>query len=292
MSDFKLTTPVAFFIFNRPDTTEQVFREIRKAKPAKLLVVADGPRAERPDDAEKCAATRAIIEQVDWDCEVIKNYADINLGCKLRMSSGMDWVFNTVEEAIILEHDTLPHPTFFRFCQELLDQYHDNKQIMMISGCNFQFGRQTEYSYYFSRYVHCWGWATWKRAWKHYDVNITMWPEVRNPIWLLDILQNNINGAHYWQRVFDLTYLGYVDTWDYQWVLACWLQKGLTVLPVVNLISNIGFGSGATHTSQTTSKAANIPTAAIEFPLQHPPSIVCNTAADYLTQELYNSGEM
>ena len=115
-----IRTPVAFLVFNRPDTTERVFEAIRLARPPKLLVVADGPRAHRPDDDTKCQATRAIIERVDWPCEVLKNYSEANLGCRTRVSSGLDWVFSTVEEAIILEDDCLPHPTFFRFCEELL----------------------------------------------------------------------------------------------------------------------------------------------------------------------------
>lgn len=161
MYDFQLKTPVAFLIFNRPDTTRRVFAEIAKARPPKLLVVADGPRADHPDDVEKCAAVRAIIDGIDWDCKVLTNYSDINLGCKRRVSSGLDWVFDTVEEAIILEDDCLPHPAFFRFCEEMLNKYRDDKRIAMISGDNFQFGRKrTEYSYYFSRYPHIWGWAS------------------------------------------------------------------------------------------------------------------------------------
>jgi hypothetical protein len=289
---FKLTTPLAFFIFNRPDTTTRVFEQIRQAKPVKLLVVADGPRATHPDDEGKCAAARAVVEQVDWDCEVMKNYADTNLGCKTRMSSGLDWVFDTVAEAIILEHDTLPTSTFFRFCQELLEKYRDDQRIMMISGCNFQFGnRRTEDSYYFSRYVHCWGWAGWRRAWQSYDVNMALWPMIRDGGWLNDILDTD-TGTEYWNRFFDATYLGYIDTWDYQWVFACWAQNGLSIMPNVNLVANIGFGSEATHTGNTASNVANLPVTAIDFPLEHPAFIVRDAFADKFTQELYNCGDM
>lgn len=155
MIDWRLTTPVAFLVFNRPDTTIRVFEEIRRARPPKLLVVADGARADRPGEAEKCAQVRAIVEQVDWECGVLKNYADDNMGCKRRISSGLDWVFANVEEAIILEDDCLPHPSFFRFCEELLRRYRDDERVMMISGDNFQFGKKrTDYSYYFSKYPH------------------------------------------------------------------------------------------------------------------------------------------
>ena len=156
--NWQLTTPVVFVIFNRPDTTAKVFEAIRQAKPPKLLVIADGARIDKPGEAKKCAAARAIINQVDWQCEVLTNYSDVNLGCRKRVSSGLDWVFEQVEEAIILEDDCLPHPTFFRYCQELLEKYRDDEHIMMISGNNFQFGRKrNEYSYYFSHYSHIWG---------------------------------------------------------------------------------------------------------------------------------------
>jgi len=153
MNDFTLTTPVAFLIFNRPDTTEKVFAEIAKAKPPKLLVVADGPRAAKPGEIEKCEAVRSIVERVDWDCEVLKNYSDVNMGCRTRVSSGLDWVFENVEEAIILEDDCLPNQSFFKYCQELLQYYRHNEKIFSISGSNWQFGgRIYDKSYYFSKF--------------------------------------------------------------------------------------------------------------------------------------------
>ena len=125
MSEISLNTAVAFIIFKRPEETQRVFAEIRKVKPPKLLVVADGSRPDRPGEDLQCAAARAIIDQVDWECEIFRNYADTNLGCRDRISSGLDWVFDTVEEAIIIEDDCLPHPTFFRFAEELLERYRD-----------------------------------------------------------------------------------------------------------------------------------------------------------------------
>ena len=154
MSEFILTTPVAFIIFNRPDTTALVFAEIAKARPPKLLVVGDGPRAHKAGEAERVAATRAIIDQVDWPCEVLTHFSDTNLGCKKRVSSGIDWVFEQVEEAIILEDDCLPNQSFFQFCQEMLEYYRHDSRIGMISGNNFQVGGKTvPYSYYFSKYT-------------------------------------------------------------------------------------------------------------------------------------------
>lgn len=300
MDDFRLTTPVVFAIFNNPNTTKLVFEEIRKAKPPKLLVIADGPRQNKPDEADKCAATRAVIEGVDWDCEVLKNYSDVNLGCGKAVAGGIDWVFSIVEEAIILEHDCLPHPTFFRYCQELLERYRDDGRIMTISGDNFQFGRRrNEYSYYFSHFSHIWGWATWRRAWQNYDFTMKLWPEVRDGRWLTDIfarMQAEIDGSQskfqvvsgmrateYWHDMFENTYAGKVDTWDYQLLFACLTQNRLNILPNVNLVSNIGFGPEATHTVNV-NQFTNMPVWEMKFPLNHPPFVIRDAWADEYTQ--------
>lgn len=293
-------TPVVLMIFNRPSQTQLVFNEIRKVKPRKLLVIADGPRCGREEDVEKCMAVRKIIEQVDWECEVGKNYAANNLGCKGRVASGLDWVFSLEEEAIILEDDCLPHPTFFCFCQELLERYRDDQRIMTISGNNFQYGKKrTAASYYFSRYAHIWGWATWRRSWKLYQVNMERWPEVRSGRWLFDILgsmradvQNgqcqfdameSMQAIEYWYKIFDYTYGGQIDTWDYQLIFTSWLEHSLHILPNVNLVSNIGFGMDATHT-KTIRKCANLPVEAVTFPLEHPSFIIRDAIADDYTQ--------
>jgi hypothetical protein len=289
MSDFQLKTPVAFIIFNRPDTTKRVFAEIAKARPPKLLVIADGPRATRPDDAEKCAAARAIIDNVDWDCEVLTNYSDVNMGCKRRVSSGLDWVFDTVDEAIILEDDCLPHPTFFRFCEEMLEKYRDDERIAMISGDNFQFGRKrTEYSYYFSRYPHIWGWASWRRAWENYDVDMKQWPEIRDGGWLEDLLGSKVSYL-YWKYIFENVYKGKIDTWDYQWTFSCWIQGALAVIPNVNLVSNIGFGIKAEHT-KVKDKFAEIETESMSDPISHPEYILRDSKADFLVENKMFSG--
>jgi hypothetical protein len=283
MPNYQLKTPVAFIIFNRPETTKRVFAEIAKAKPPKLLVIADGPRADYPNDVEKCAAVRTIIDGVDWDCEVLTNYSDVNLGCKRRVSSGLDWVFDTVEEAIILEDDCLPHPTFFRFCEELLERYRDDKRIAMISGDNFQFGRKrTEYSYYFSRYTHIWGWASWRRAWDNYDVDMKIWHEIRDGGWLRDLLEDK-KSVRYWKKIFDKVYQGKIDTWDYPWVFVCWMNSALTIIPNVNLVSNIGFGSEAVHTTKR-NKFAEMKTEYMDFPISHPSYILRDSKADFFVE--------
>jgi len=286
MHDFRLTTPVTLIVFNRPDTTARVFDAIRQAKPPQLLIIADGPRSNFPEDVEKCAAVRAIIEQVDWECEVLKNYTDVNLGCKQRVSSGLAWVFSVVEEAIILEDDCLPHPTFFRFCQELLERYRNDERIMHISGDNFQFGQQrTNYSYYFSHYNHVWGWASWRRAWQYYDLDMKLWQEIRDTNWICDIVGTK-SEKRFWSKIFELLSKHQINTWDYQWTFACWLQAGMSIVPNVNLVANIGFGDQATHT-KSNSKVANLLTQEIAFPLHHPPFVILDKGADERTRKLF-----
>jgi hypothetical protein len=282
-----LKTPIAFIIFNRPDTTAQVFESIRKAKPSKLLVIADGARQHKIGEVEKCVETRKIIEGVDWECEVITNYSDVNLGCKLRVSSGIDWVFEQVEEAIILEDDCVPEHTFFAYCDELLERYRYDTRIVAISGTNLQSGqRRTSDSYYFSRYMHVWGWATWRRSWQNYDVDMKQWPTVRDGGWLQDILNDKL-AIKGWQKSFQRVYDGKIDTWDFQWVFACWIQSGLVISPNINLISNIGFGPGATHTFNKSDLCSNIPTSDMPLPLQHPKFMLRNSQADDYTQKKF-----
>lgn len=235
-----LNTPVAFIIFNRPIETAIVFEQIRIARPTKLLVIADGPRMGLHGEAEKCNLTRAIIDKVDWPCDVVKNYSDTNLGCGLRVSSGLDWVFQTVEEAIILEDDCLPHQDFFSFCQELLKKYRYDDDVMSIGGTNFLKGiKRGEASYYFSSHFHVWGWASWSRAWKKYDYNTVSMCEER----LTNILDKkfiSLGEKRKYRSMYNNMKTGKVDTWDYQWFFAHLFNDGLTIIPNVNLVSNIG----------------------------------------------------
>jgi hypothetical protein len=264
-----MKTPVAFLVFNRPDTTERVFEEIRKTQPPKLLVIADGPRSDRPGETEKCSAVRAIIEKVDWDCEVLKNYADGNLGCKQRVSSGLNWVFDTVEEAIVLEDDCLPHPTFFQFCEELLEKYRNDQRIMMISGTNMlEEWKSPIQSYHFSYFGMIWGWASWRRAWNYYDVEIKLWeqPEIKNLI--SDVLHDEKQFKRI-KSALDSIYAG-CDTWDFQWFFARVCQSGLSIVPSVNLISNIGFSQDGTHTQAHWEGVSNLTLGEMSFPLKSP----------------------
>lgn len=281
-----MKTPVAFIIFKRPQTTQKVFEAIRQAKPSQLFVIADGSREDRPGEAEQCQTVRAIIEGIDWECEVYKNYSDINLGCGKRLSSGLDWVFSQVEEAIILEDDCLPHPTFFPFCEELLQKYKYDERIASISGQNVQFGsKRTDYSYYFSHYNHVWGWATWRRAWQSFDFNMTLWSEIKQRNFLQDILRNN-QSTKAWNKVLQDVYDGRLDAgWDFKWQFTCWIYNRLSILSNTNLISNIGFGADSTTVSSKRSKHSALSTEAIEFPLKHPPFMICDAQADNFTQK-------
>ncbi|MCK5015319.1 MAG: hypothetical protein KAS66_16040, partial [Candidatus Omnitrophica bacterium] len=240
------------------------------------------------DDFDKCSKTRAIID-VDWPCELIKHYSDDNIGCKVNISSGLDWAFSIVDEAIILEDDCLPHPTFFRFCDEMLEHYRDDNRIAMISGDNFQFGKKrTNYSYYFSRYPHIWGWATWKRSWDNYDVDMKMWPEVRDGRWLEDILQSKAS-VWYWRYIFNSVFNGKTDSWGYPWTFSCWKQGEVSVLPNNNLISNIGSGADALHTKDK-DEYSGIDTSPAQFPISHPPHVVPDHVADAITEKEMFSG--
>jgi hypothetical protein len=248
-----LETPILFIIFNRPDTSEQVFNQIRQIQPKQIFIAADGPRVDIPTDVAQCALTRKIISRVDWNCNVHTLVRDHNMGCGYGIADAITWFFKNVEEGIILEDDCVPNLTFFRFCEELLCFYRNEPRIMHISGNNFLYGKKRgNASYYFSKYTHNWGWATWRRAWVKYDHNIVD-EEYRHSIW------------------------------DMQWRLTVENNNGLAILPNVNLVSNIGTGrKDATHTKGMSQYYSNLPTEILSFPLQHPKKIkIMDRATDY-----------
>lgn len=272
---------VLFLVFNRPDTTERVFREIRRARPPRLYVAADGPRADRTDEASRCDEVREIATAVDWPCEVHTLFREENLGCKVAVSEGIDWFFENEERGIILEDDTLPDPTFFPYADELLDRYQDDRRIMSIGGTNIQGeGLPTEYSYCHSRFNLMWGWATWRRAWSLYDRSIGSWPRIRNTGWLDMIGSGSYLFRRRWTRILDRVHAGTLDTWDYQWIYTCWRENGLSVIPEANLIENIGFGDAATHTMAMDHVGAALRRERIAFPLEHPPGIELTPEVD------------
>lgn len=276
-----LTTPVAFMIFNRPDLTQRVFEVIARVKPKQLFVVADGPRF--PEETEKCEQARAVVDRVNWECDTFTNFSEENLGCGRRISSGIDWVFSKVEEAIFIEDDCLPNLSFFPYCQELLKYYRRDQRVMTINGNNFQSGRtRTEYSYHFSKYPSFWGWATWRRAWNHYDFDMKFWPEFKQA-GMLKMVCDDHYEQRFWTNIFDSLYEdpGIIDTWDHQWNFACWSQNGLAIEPGVNLVSNLGFGRpDASHTAGDTSLPAELFKTEELGEIRHPPFVIRNSGAD------------
>jgi hypothetical protein len=285
-------TPVALFLYRRPDTSAEVLDAVRAARPSRLLVVANAPREDVEGETELCAQTRALIERIDWDCEVSTEFAAEHLPQSARIESGLDWVFGQCEEAIILEDDCVPDPTFFPFCDELLELYRDDERVMSISGNNFQFlDPASEDSYYFSRYPHSWGWATWRRAWNHHDSAMTAWPELRDGGWLEQFFDDQGEIA-YWMHTMETSYRDH-DAWDRAWLLACWVRGGMHAIPNVNLVTNVGFRHDATHTTPVQGQLlANLPTEPMAFPLRHPAEVERNEEADLYTDRLLYGGNV
>lgn len=284
---YRLETPVALFVFNRPDTTRRVFAEIAAARPMQLLLVADGPRPNRVEDVRRCDEVKRIISAVDWPCRVETNFSDENLGCRRRMISGLNWVFSMVEEAIILEDDCLPSSSFFRYCAELLGRYRNCLQIGIISGYNpLTEPCPTACSYSFTKMVSIWGWATWRRTWEKYDENMSTWPAIKDT--MLNDLWPDRQHREYWTKTLETMYSGAgPNTWDYQLLFKSWAENWLNIVPARNLIQNIGFGTDATHTKRVPS--LSILSENITFPLLDPPQIVEWSDHPRLIQrEIYN----
>lgn len=242
------STPIAYIIFNRPRHTRESFAAIRAQQPSKLFIIADGPRPDFFPDLERCQEVREIVEQIDWPCDVYRNYADQNMGLKHRVSSGLNWVFDQVERAIVLEDDCLPHPDFFSFCENLLERYANDERVWVITGSNFQDGQKRgNNSYYFSKYAHCWGWASWRRAWKNYCGNIDFWPDLRDSTVWEQKIPDTIERS-YWENIFNRVWRGESNSWAYPWCACIWQHDGLAATPNVNLVTNVGFGPDGTHT--------------------------------------------
>lgn len=285
MIEEPISTPVLLILFNRPSHVQRLLDRLRQVRPTLLFVAVDGPRMSHPTDVEQVARSISLINSIDWPCTIHRLIREQNLGCKKGVSSSINWFFSKVEEGIILEDDCLPDPAFFSFCTDLLTRYRQNEQVMHINGTNLAAGHWwSSDSYLFTKVCHVWGWASWRRAWQHYDINMTDYPTQR--IKLINQLVHNENSRFYWRKAFDETYAGKIDTWDYQWVFSIWLADGLCILPAVNMISNIGFNHDATHTKFVT-KFAELPTTSL-VAHYHPDTVVDNVqATESLFQTLY-----
>ena len=282
-----MRSPVALILFRRPERTARVFERIREARPERLFLIADGPRPGNAEDARGCEEARAVVERVDWPCEVVRDFADENLGLKSRIPTGLDRVFEQAEEAIILEDDCLPHPTFFLYCDELLERYRDDERVVHISGSQLLPEAPAGASYHFSRYVHIWGWATWRRAWRLFDLELTDWhasTEAERKARLRRMFEDEAE-RRYWRFVWD--HSPEIDNWDAQWSYVPLSRGLLSVNPNNNLISNVGFGDEATHAIDDPLEIARRPLEEMPLPLTHPPEVRRDDAADAVASELF-----
>ena len=275
---------ISLHVFNRPLETRKVFEIIKKIKPKQLFITADGPRKGNETDINNCAEVRTIVSDIDWSCKVYKNFSDNNKGSFKSTSEGISWVFQHVDRAIILEDDCIPSLSFFRFCHELLDYYENDTRVAMISGNNFQKGNNvTKDSYYFSRYTHIWGWATWKRTWDKVDFSMSDWPEFR----LVNGLKSSFceqSAILYWDKICQDMYDKKSKLhWDFLLSLSTYMNNTLTILPNKNLVSNIGFGPDASNCKQK-SDFHCLTAEEIDFPLKHPSFMSRFVAADDLTE--------
>jgi len=279
-----MMSPVLFLVFNRPETTRRVFAAIRAARPPKLYVAADGPRPGRTGEPERCIEVRRIATSVDWPCEVKTLFRESNLGCKMGVSGGISWFFEHEPQGIILEDDVLPMPSFFDYCEDLLTRYRDDERVTMISGCNLiADSLRGDESYFFARSCHIWGWASWRRAWRHYDVRMPAWPAWRDGGGLKALADGNPLFEFYWRHKFNSCYGGGENTWDYQWTFACWRAGGLSAIPAVNQVQNLGFGDDATHmTAGTPEYVTGCPAQPLGLPLIHPNAVFRQPTADAL----------
>ncbi len=288
-------TPILLISWKRPKETSRVIEAIGKVRPSKMYVTSDGPRSNNNSDIENISETRQIIkEKINWETELKTLFHDKNNGCMKGVSMAINWFFENEEEGIVLEDDCVPHPDFFYFCEKLLEKYRNDQRIWCITGNNLQGDKwRGQGSYYFSRYNHCWGWASWKRCWKNYDVLISDWPSIKKTDALKSLFFHKKEVKH-WQKTFDsIHYLNQPDTWDYQWTYLCFMNSGLTAIPNRNLIENIGFNKEATHT-----KVGNSPAKLDNyeknksgiFPLVHPKYIIRSEQADRFTEIKYFSG--
>ena len=285
--------PVAIFVFNRPDFTAQVLKAVAAAKPQRLYVVVDGPRHNHEDDAQKIQQVLKVIESVDWDCKVFVNQSETNLGLYERIVSGINWVFETESRAIFLEDDCVGTEDFFTFCAEMLEMYSADPRVGSVSGSYLGIKPPgAPNSYHFNSHTYIWGWATWARAWKDFASREDAWGQ------LSDVQKNQIfrkSVPFIWQRLFWRRLVrtkAFDENWDFQWVVTQWMNSRLSVEPNVNLVRNIGFGEGATHTKETEDILGKVPVGKLSFPLEHPASVNRDLAAMRSIQTLFRMSNL
>ena len=274
---------ILLIIFNRPDTTQVVFDVIKKAKPNKLYIADDAPRSNYENDKILCDQAKKITEVIDWDCNVKRLYQNKNIGCSLGPQAAFNWFFLHEKEGIILEDDCVPDLSFFNFASQMLEEFRNNKKIISINGSNLGFELKNGDSYFFSRYMNMWGWATWADRANAIDYQLNSWKTEKNHLIYLHIKMRNsffdfdINWYRYWQHKFDLTVSQKnITWWDWQWIWHQTKYNMLSIIPSVNLVSNIGFNENATHTKETQNPASNLKISTLLFPISHPKKIKSN----------------
>lgn len=237
--------PVAIFCFNRPAELRQLIEALEKHKPSKLMFVADGPRAGVASDIQKCKEVELLFRNVPWDCEVLYNVAESNMGLKERFSTGLKWIFDLEDKAIILEDDCIPAPSFFPFVNEMLERYEFDETVGMVQGWSTYRSIPISQDFYFSNRPKVWGWATWRRVVGEFDVEIPFWTELNQVKLLKDLGFPSFQIPGIRARISSASH---INTWDYQWVAYMWSKGYSSIAPKRSLIQNIGFGSDATHT--------------------------------------------
>lgn len=274
-----------FLVFNRPTTTRRVFDEIRKAKPPRLYIAADGPREGRDSDFKKCAEVRDVVANVDWECEVKTLYRGSNVGCKLAVSSGINWFFENEEEGIVLEDDCLPSQSFFEYCDAQLERFRFDCRVFLVSGYNKQnVWKDKECDYFFSNYGGIWGWATWRRAWIHNDIEMRSLDQFYQQGKFTHLLGVRQGDIRYQQMVGAKKGHG-MSAWDYQWGFSRHVNSGMACVPSRSLIENIGFGDDATHTFSNVS-AISVVRQEMVFPLAENKFVVVDRDYDELFFEV------
>jgi len=282
MKNEKFSVPVLLIIFNRSDYIQQILEVLKSVQVQNLYIVADGPR--NKNDDLTISKSKKLINNISWKCNISTNYAKKNLGPKRRLSSGITWFFDNVNEGIILEHDCLPHLSFFNFCKILLKKYRQNKKVMHISGNNFLFNKiDIDDSYYFSQIPHIWGWASWARAWKSYDTKMKSFPKFKKRQSIKKLFSNSL-FQNEWLKLFQATYDNKIKTWDYQWTYSLFKKQGLAINPVKNLVQNIGFDKDAQNTTNSKSKFANMAVYDLNN-ISHPKTIIINHQADKIIMQ-------
>jgi hypothetical protein len=283
-------TPVVLCVYNRPLFVHQVVKTLRSVRPSHILLVADGPKDDDPVDRIKCDEVVHLVKgTLNWPVHIEFNVSPVNIGCRKRLQTGLAWAFDRVEEAIVLEDDCVPHPSFFRFCNALLEHYRSDPRVALISGSSFLIeAKHAPASYFFSRYPLTWGWAGWRRTWELYDADIDAWDWLRETTWLSELLTDPVAIA-YWRWIFDQVRRGF-NTWDYSMTFSCWRANALAVHPYRNLVRNIGHGEDATHTSERNSIFAKMRTHEVKFPLVHPDGVQRVPAYDEQIEWLAYSG--